>query len=75
MDWYISLIDENNIELAFIDYKHESIPNEYRLPNSGLLLNFEVDNVDDVYNRLKQDKRRSKTIFKIDCNITKYYKN
>ena len=55
MDWYISLIDENNIELAFIDYKHESIPSGYRLPNSGLFLNFEVDNVDDVYNRLKQD--------------------
>jgi len=55
MDWYISLIDENNNELAFIDYKHESIPNAYKLPNSGLLLNFEVGNVDDVYNRLKQD--------------------
>ncbi len=54
-DWYISLIDENKNELAILDYRHETVPSNFRLPISGLLLNVEVDDVDKVYEVLKKD--------------------
>lgn len=54
-DWYISLIDENKNELAILDFTHETIPIGFGAPLSGLLLNIEVDNVDEVYNILKKD--------------------
>lgn len=58
-NWYISLIDENKNELAFLDYEHETIPKDFRLPFSGLLLNVEVNNVDEVYNILRKDLKDS----------------
>lgn len=54
-DWYVSLkmVDhERQYELAILDYTHETIPAEYRKPIQGLLLNFEVDDVDAEYERL-----------------------
>ncbi|WP_428770914.1 hypothetical protein V1L52_03470 [Treponema sp. HNW] len=54
-DWYISLIDENKNELAVLDYRHETVPKGFGLPLSGLLLNVEVNNVDEVYDILKKD--------------------
>lgn len=54
-DWYISLIDKNNNELAFLDYSHETIPTGFRTLQSGLLLNIEIDNVDEVYNLFRKD--------------------
>lgn len=57
-DWYISLMDENKNELAILDYRHETVPSGFRAPLSGMLLNIEVDNVDEVYEKLKQDLER-----------------
>ncbi len=54
-DWYISLLDENNNELALLDYKHETVPQGFQSSIAGLLLNIEVDNVDEVYNLLRKD--------------------
>lgn len=54
-DWYISLMDANKNELAFIDYKHETIPPSFSSSIFGLLLNVEVDDVDAVYEVLKKD--------------------
>lgn len=54
-DWYISLIDENNNELAFLDHKHETVPTGFDRKLTGLLLNVEVDDVDKVYQCLKQE--------------------
>lgn len=54
-DWYISLINENKNELAILDYRHETVPSNFRSPISGLLLNVEVDDVDKVYEVLKKD--------------------
>lgn len=54
-DWYISLTDENGNELALLDYKHETIPTGFGLPLAGLLLNMEVDDVDQVYDKLKKE--------------------
>lgn len=53
-DWYISLRRPGTVsyELALLDYTHETVPAAYRKPVQGLLLNFEVDNVDAEWERL-----------------------
>jgi catechol 2,3-dioxygenase-like lactoylglutathione lyase family enzyme len=54
-DWYVSVkMNESPVpyELAIIDSIHETIPSNYRKVVQGLILNFEVDNVDDEYERL-----------------------
>ena len=53
-DWYISLRrpEPPYYELALLDSTHPSIPGAYRLPVAGLLLNFEVYDVDAEHDRL-----------------------
>lgn len=54
-DWYVSLkltSTTSSFELAVLDASHPTIPSSYRTAVQGLLLNFEVDNVDDEYERL-----------------------
>ncbi|GII91347.1 VOC family protein [Sinosporangium siamense] len=53
-DWYISLVlpEKPHYELAILDHTHPTIPEGYREPVRGLLLNFEVDDVDAEYERL-----------------------
>lgn len=53
-DWYIQLVmaERPEFELALIQYSHHSIPEGYRQPCQGLLLTFEVTDVDAVYQRL-----------------------
>ncbi|GAA4020023.1 VOC family protein [Allokutzneria multivorans] len=50
-DWYISL-QLDGYELAVLDPAHPTIPDGYGAPVAGLLLNFEVDDVDAEYERL-----------------------
>lgn len=55
-DWYVSLktLQEPPFELALLDADHSTIPQEFRRGvNGGLILNFEVDNVDVEYERLR----------------------
>jgi catechol 2,3-dioxygenase-like lactoylglutathione lyase family enzyme len=53
-DWYVSLRrpEPPHDELALLDYMHETLPEPYRAPVRGLLLNFEVSDVDAEYDRL-----------------------
>jgi catechol 2,3-dioxygenase-like lactoylglutathione lyase family enzyme len=53
-DWYVHLtsIDDPATNLAVLDVTHETIPAEGRSPVSGLILNFEVEEVDAEYARL-----------------------
>lgn len=53
-DWYVSLNrpGDPSYELALLDPSHPSVPAGYGKPVSGLLLNFEVDDVDAEYDRL-----------------------
>jgi uncharacterized glyoxalase superfamily protein PhnB len=53
-DWYVSLKREGDRtwELAILDAGHPTIPEGSRRPVAGLLLNFEVDDVDAEYERL-----------------------
>ena len=54
-DWYVSLRlkSDPTFELAVLDYRHSSVPKGYDKPVQGLLLNFEVEDVDAEYERLK----------------------
>lgn len=51
-DWYISLKNDMSYELAVLDASHPTIPEAYRTKVRGLILNFEVDDVDAEYERL-----------------------
>lgn len=51
-DWYISLISEG-FELALVDSSHETIPANFRKEAQGLIINVEVENVDELYTRIK----------------------
>ncbi|MFI6317384.1 VOC family protein [Nonomuraea sp. NPDC050556] len=53
-DWYVSLRQPGDqpYELAILDHSHPTIPAGYRKPVQGLLLNFEVTDVDEEYRRL-----------------------
>lgn len=52
-DWYISLRHPAGYELALLNPDHETVPADFRQPLSGLLLlNFEVEDVDAVYQKL-----------------------
>lgn len=58
-DWYVSLRQpaSPNNELALVDCRHPTVPDGFRRPAQGLLLNFEVDDVDAEYQRLVVDAR------------------
>jgi catechol 2,3-dioxygenase-like lactoylglutathione lyase family enzyme len=54
-DWYVSLRrpDAPRYELALLAHDHPSVPEGHRAPlRGGLLLNFEVDDVDTEHGRL-----------------------
>ncbi|MDT0270645.1 VOC family protein [Streptomyces sp. DSM 44915] len=53
-DWYVSLRwpGEHPFELALLDHTHPTIPEGHRVPAQGVLLNFEVEDVDAEWERL-----------------------
>lgn len=54
-DWYVSLRKSKSsfpFELALIDSSHPTIPVAYKKSVQGLILNFEVEDVDKEYHRL-----------------------
>ncbi|MEV0323987.1 VOC family protein [Streptomyces sp. NPDC050658] len=53
-DWYVSLRRPGTpaYELALLDPTHPTLPEAYRVPVQGLLLNFEVEDVDAEWDRL-----------------------
>ncbi len=58
-DWYVSLRHGKapQYELAVLDHTHASVPELGKHPVAGLLLNFEVDDVDAEYERLVNGAR------------------
>ena len=54
-EWYVHLQskEDEHVTLAILDGNHETIPQVARGKVSGLLLNFEIEDVDAVYGRLK----------------------
>lgn len=51
-DWYVSLSTDDNQELVVLDSAHETLPAAHRKRSQGVILNFEVDDVDAVHKRL-----------------------
>ncbi|EON30907.1 glyoxalase/bleomycin resistance protein/dioxygenase [Gordonia terrae C-6] len=54
-DWYVSM-RTGVFELALVDANHPTIPDGYRRPAAGLLVNIEVDDVDGLYRRLTDER-------------------
>jgi catechol 2,3-dioxygenase-like lactoylglutathione lyase family enzyme len=56
-DWYISLRHAENpaYELGLLDHTHPTLPEGYHATAQGLLLNFEVPDVDAEWKRLVTD--------------------
>ena len=54
-DWYVHLTssEDEAVNLAVLDGDHETIPAEGRGRVSGLLINFEVEDVDAEYERAR----------------------
>lgn len=50
-DWYVSM-RLGQFELAVLAYDHETVPEGYRTPPRGVIVNLEVDDVDAVHDRL-----------------------
>lgn len=53
--WYVHLLraDDRSVNLGVVSAGHDSVPAGYRKAARGLLLNFEIDDVDAEYNRLR----------------------
>lgn len=53
-DWYVHLqqVQHPEVSLALLDANHETVPADQRTPAKGVLINFEVDDVDAEYARL-----------------------
>lgn len=47
--WHLSMTGRADVNVAIVDCQHPSIPEAYRKPVQGLLLNFEMDNVSAYY--------------------------
>lgn len=54
-DWYVHLqsIEDEAVNIAVLDGSHETIPESGRGQVSGLLINFEIEDVDSEYERAK----------------------
>lgn len=52
-DWYVHLTSQVDpkVHIAVLDYRHETIPEGYRKPSQGILINFEVEDVDAEFAR------------------------
>jgi uncharacterized glyoxalase superfamily protein PhnB len=53
-DWYVHLqqVEHPEVNLALLAANHETVPADHRTPAKGVLLNFEVADVDAEYARL-----------------------
>jgi catechol 2,3-dioxygenase-like lactoylglutathione lyase family enzyme len=53
-DWYVSLKRPGRVpyELGLVDHRHPTVPEAYRVPVQGMLLNVEVADVDAEWDRL-----------------------
>ena len=53
-DWYVSMIHEQSgAQLAILDYTHPSVPEGFRKPAQGVIINFEVEDVDSLYSTMQ----------------------
>lgn len=51
--WHLQAADDPAINLAVLDYRHDTIPAAGRAPVAGAILNLEVEDVDAIYDQLR----------------------
>ncbi len=53
-DWYVHLqsVEDEAVNIAVLQWDHETVPEAGRALTGGLLINFEVDDVDAEYERV-----------------------
>lgn len=56
-EWYIHLMmpENNAVNLAFVQNGHASVPERFRKPAQGVLLNFELDDVQTLYEKFRAE--------------------
>jgi len=54
--WYVQLCSPNdeNLQIAFVDRNHSSVPEGYRNRPGGVFVTVEVDDADEVYQRARE---------------------
>lgn len=54
-DWYVHLqsTEDQGVNLGLVRFDHDTVPEAARVPTRGLLLNFEVEDVDAVHARVQ----------------------
>ncbi|MDX1738034.1 MAG: VOC family protein [Alphaproteobacteria bacterium] len=52
-DWYVHLVMKDNpdVSIAFVQKDHPSVPQDFRKDAAGVILNFEVEDVDAFYEK------------------------
>ena len=53
-DWYVHLQSKQHpdVNLAVLQFDHETVPESGRKPTQGLIINFEVEDPDSVYEEI-----------------------
>ncbi len=54
-DWYVHLqsTEDMSVNLAILQYDHETVPQDARKPTQGLIINFEVSDPDTIYDKFQ----------------------
>jgi len=55
LDWYMQLQSPNdeNLQIAFVDRQHPSVPSHYQKTAQGVLVTIELEQVDPIYSKAK----------------------
>jgi uncharacterized glyoxalase superfamily protein PhnB len=56
-DWYVSLRKEGSFKLALLKSDHSTIPERFRYRSKGIILNFEVEKADRMYEQLIKNNK------------------
>lgn len=53
-DWYVHLqsAEDASVNIAVVQWDHETVPAEGRAPTGGMIINFEVEDVDAEYQQV-----------------------
>jgi len=54
-DWYVHLqsVEDPSVNLAVLQFDHPTVPKESQVPTAGLILNFEVKDVDAIHSEFE----------------------
>ncbi|WP_020409528.1 VOC family protein [Hahella ganghwensis] len=51
--WHLTMKGQPSVNIAFVQADHESVPEAYRQPVQGLILNIEMKDIDAYYQQCK----------------------